>query len=95
MAPNRSQMCCMGATSVIWEPYGAIWKPCAPYEPWEVSGVKWKLCVPHVCVISEAYVILCKPDAPDWSCVMQMGAMWCFMGAKFYVGAMLPHMGVL
>jgi hypothetical protein len=48
-----------------------------------------------LCVIWEAYVIVCKPDAPDWSCVMQMGAMWCFMGAKFYVEAMLPHMGVM
>jgi hypothetical protein len=48
-----------------------------------------------LCVIWEAYVIDRKPDAPDWSCVMQMGAMWCFMGAKFYVGAMLPHMGVM
>jgi hypothetical protein len=47
MALNGSRMCHLGATSLIWEPFGAIWKPCAPYEPWEVWGVKWMLCAPY------------------------------------------------
>jgi hypothetical protein len=37
-----------------------------------------ELCV----VIWEVYGIVWKPDAPDWSRVIQLGAMWCCMEAN-------------
>jgi hypothetical protein len=51
----------------------------------------WELCV----VIWEVYGIVRKPDAPDWSCVIQLGAMWCCMEAKCYMGAIFPHLGAM
>jgi hypothetical protein len=50
-----------------------------------------ELCV----VIWEVYGIVWKPVAPDWSHVIQLGAMWCYMEAKCYMGAKLPHLGAM
>jgi hypothetical protein len=49
----------------------------------------WELCV----VVWELYGLVGKPNAPDWSNVIQLGAMWCCMQAKYYMGAILPHLG--
>jgi hypothetical protein len=49
----------------------------------------WELCV----VIWEVYGIVWKPDAPEWSCVNQLEAIWCCMEAKCYMGVMLHHLG--
>jgi hypothetical protein len=51
----------------------------------------WELCV----VTWEVYGILWKPDAPDCSRVIQLGAMWCCMEARCYMGAILPHLGAM
>jgi hypothetical protein len=52
--------------------------------------------IPERCVVLwEVDCILWKPDAPDWSHVIQLGAMWCCMEAKCYMGAKLPLLGAM
>jgi hypothetical protein len=46
-------------------------------------------------IIWEVYGIVSKPDAPDWSCVIQLGAKWCCMEDKCYMEAILPHLGTM
>jgi hypothetical protein len=50
-----------------------------------------ELCV----LIWDVYGIVWKPNASDWSRVIQLGAMWCYMEAKCYMGAILPHLGAM
>jgi hypothetical protein len=58
----------------------------------EIQGV----CpIQELCAVTVIWEGTGKPDAADWSHVIQLGAMWCCIEAKCYMGAILPHLGAM
>jgi hypothetical protein len=51
----------------------------------------WELCV----VVWEVYRNVWMPDAPDWSHVIQLGAIWRCMETTCYMVALWPHLGAM
>jgi hypothetical protein len=86
----------MAPIRCTWHPNGAcgslciIWEPCGGNMATLYTHVGGVVCeIKAVCtiqelrvVIWEVYGIVWKPDAPDWSRVIQLGRMWCCMEAN-------------
>jgi hypothetical protein len=72
----------MGATCITWEPYGGILETLLHLTS-HVGGVGCDIAVGAIwelyVVMWEVYGIVWKPDAPDWSRMIHLGAMWCCM----------------